>query len=254
MGSLMCVMSVARSAGGQAAVVPATGAIMVAASDSARGPIAGADIQVDGGRWRGVTDDRGLLRIETVPAGVHLVVARRLGVAPESLSTTVSPGQAAEVRFVLRSTALNLGAVDVRDERIIPARLQGFEERRAENRNGGQFMTRADIDRIMPRQPSDLVRRMQGMRIMDSLGVQLAVSTRGPKVQMIGNRPVPVQCVVRVGVDGSIKEPYFPMNTIVMSDVYGIEVYSGPSTMPPEFGGARRDAGCGLIMIWTRSR
>ena len=234
--------------------VPAAGAIIVAVADSVRAPIAGADIQVDGGRWRGVTDDGGRLRFESVPAGTHRVVARRLGLAPESLSTTVSPGQASEVRFLLRSTALNLGAVDVRDERIVPARLQGFEERLAAKRNGGQFMTRADIDRIMPQRPSDLVRRMQGMKIMDSLGVQLAVSTRGPKIQMIGNRPVPVQCVVRVGVDGSIKEPYFPMNTIVVGDVYGIEVYSGPSTLPPEFGGARQDAGCGLIMIWTRSR
>lgn len=251
MGSLICLLFGGLAAGGQAPPARSTGAIVVAATDSGSAPIAGADVQVDGGRWRGVTDDRGNLRFDTVPAGVHRVVARRLGLAPESLSTTVSPGQASEVRFRLRSTALNLGAVDVRDERIVPARLQGFEERLAAKRNGGQFMTRADIDRIMPQRPSDLIRRMQGMKIMDSLGVQLAVSTRGPKLRMMG---VPVQCVVRVGVDGSIKEPYFPMNTIVVGDVYGIEVYSGPSTLPPEFGGARQDAGCGLIMIWTRSR
>lgn len=230
---------------------PPPGAIVVAAVDSVSRPIAGADVQVDGGRWRGLTDDRGSVRFETVPAGMHRVVARRLGLAPESLSTTVAAGQAAEVRLLLRSIAMSLGAVDVRDERIVPARLQGFEGRLAAKRNGGQFMTRADIDRIMPQRPSDLVRRMQGMKIMDSLGVQLAVSTRGPKLGMMR---VPVQCVVRVGVDGSIKEPYFPMNTIVVGDVYGIEVYSGPSTLPPEFGGARQDAGCGLIMIWTRSR
>ena len=97
-GALICLLS-GGLVGGQAVPVPAAGAIIVAVADSVRAPIAGADIQVDGGRWRGVTDDGGRLRFESVPAGTHRVVARRLGLAPESLSTTVSPGQASEVRF-----------------------------------------------------------------------------------------------------------------------------------------------------------
>ena len=73
---------------------------------------------------------------------------------------------------------------------------------------------------------------------------------------MLGGRgpPTPVQCVVRVGVDGMLKEPYFPINSIPPHDIYGVEVYAGAASLPTEFSGARKDASCGLIMIWTRSR
>lgn len=133
-------------------------------------------------------------------------------------------------------------------------RLRGFEERRARRTGGAQFISRADIDRIMPAATTDLIRRMQGVRVVDSMGVSLAVSTRGPKMQMVNGRPVAVQCVIRVGVNGAVQEPYFPMNTIANGDIHGIEIYSGSGALPAEFGGARRDASCGLIMIWTRAR
>lgn len=226
------------------------GSITGVATDSARVPVDGADIQVDGGRWRATTDLDGRFRLEGIPDGRHVLVARRLGFAPESLSTTLA-GAPVAVSIVLHAVASELERVSVVDETVIPARLQGFEHRRG-RKGEGQFITRADIERRGPAVTSDLVRRLQGLRIVDSLGVSLAVSTRGPK--MMSGRPVPVQCVMRVGVDGFIKEPYFPMNTIIPTDIHGIEVYSGAASLPPEFGGARKDAGCGLVMIWTRSR
>lgn len=132
------------------------------------------------------------------------------------------------------------------------SRVAGFDRRAAQGGNG-QFITRADIERRRATATSDLVRRLQGLRIVDSLGVSLAVSTRGPKVQMIGGRPVPVQCVLSIGVNGSLQEPSFPMNSVAVADIHGIEAYVGSASLPPEFGGARRDASCGLIMIWTRA-
>lgn len=231
-----------------------TGTVAGIALDSARTALGGVEIQVDGGRWRAVTDDRGMFRVEGVSAGSHRLVGRRIGLAPDSVTMTVTEGHTSDVRLTLRPSATELGAVDVVDSRVVPARLQGFEERRARNRNGGHFMTRVDIERIMPSTTSDLLRRFQGVKVVDSMGVSLAVSARGPKMTMVSGRPVPVQCVVRIGVDGSLKEPYFAMNSIPQGDIHGIEVYAGAATIPPEFNGARRDASCGLIMIWTRSR
>jgi outer membrane receptor for ferrienterochelin and colicin len=212
----------------------------------------GVEVRAGGGRWRVVSDDSGRFRFTTVDAGSHIVVARRLGLAPESLSTVVRGGETSYLRIVLRPEAAPIGEVVSSDTRVLSARHQGFEQRLA-RKNGGYFITRPDIDKRSPQVTSDLIRRVPGVKLVDSLGVMLPMSTRGPKVVLINNRPVPVQCIIRVGVDGSLKEPYFSMDHIAQQDIYGIEVYAGAASLPPEFGGARKDAGCGLIMIWTRS-
>lgn len=219
--------------------------------DSAGAPLAGVEVLVGARGLRAISDDSGRFRFAIPEAGTHMVTARRMGLAPESLSTVLRAGDTSFVRITLRSQAAEIGGVAV-EGAAIPARLQGFEHRRA-RKNGAQFITRQDIDRSMPNSLSDLLRRAPGIKIIDSAGVMLAISSRGPKIVMVANRPIPVQCVVRIGVDGNLKEPYFPMNTIIQEAVYGIEVYPGASTIPLEFGGARKDAECGLIMIWTRT-
>jgi hypothetical protein len=233
---------------GQGAIPP--GAIAGRTVDSLGAPISGVEVQA--GRMTVTSDVGGQFRLEQIGAGRHLIVARRLGFSPESLLVTVDLQRVDTVRFVLHAVASTLDGVDIIGTSASSARLKGFESRRA-RKNGGQFVTREDIDRRMPLVASDILRRLQGLRVVDSMGVQLAVSTRGPKPDLRNPRPM-APCVLRIGVDGSLKEPYFPVNTVVVGDIHGIEVYSGPATMPPEFGGARRDAGCGLIMIWTRSR
>ena len=229
---------------------PPTGAIAGLTVDSAGAPIPGVEVRV--GSKTVTSDGVGRFQIDGIEPGSRGVLARRLGYAPDSLVVTVAPGLVDTVRFVLHAVASTLDGVDIVGTSEISARLRGFESRRA-RKNGGQFVTREDIDRRMPQVASDILRRLQGLRIVDSMGVQLAVSTRGPKPDLRNPRPL-APCVLRIGVDGILKEPYFPVNTVVVSDIHGVEVYSGPATMPPEFGGARRDAGCGLIMIWTRSR
>jgi hypothetical protein len=86
--------------------------------------------------------------------------------------------------------------------------------------------------------------------VMDSLGARLPVSSRGRK--MVDARPVP--CVMRVGVDGQVKEWGFSLDAVSPGEVHGIEVFSGPASIPAEFGGSRTDAFCGLVMIWLRAR
>ena len=138
-----------------------------------------------------------------------------------------------------------LPAVKVSDNAIPAARYEGFETRR-QRRSGGQFITREEIEKRDPRVTTDLLRRLQGVRILDSAGTLVAVSSRGPKLSYALVR----NCVLRVGVNGTVN-PVLSLNSIVPVDIYGIEVYSG-ATIPPEFGGGRRDIYCGVIMIWTR--
>ena len=243
----------AATAYGQAARPSATAVVLGVATDTAGGPLRGVEVLIAGDRWRAVTDDSGRFRFDGVEVGRHQVTARRIGLAPESLFAVIRSVDPEFLRIQMREGSSQLGEVLVNDSYLVPGRLQGFEYRRA-RRNNGQFVTREDIERTSPINPTDLIRRMQGVRIIDSMGVALAISTRGPKIQMVSGRPIPVQCVVRVGLDGTLREPYFPMNTIAMTDIYGIEVYAGAASLPTEFSGARKDAACGLIMIWTRSR
>jgi outer membrane receptor protein involved in Fe transport len=131
----------------------------------------------------------------------------------------------------------------------VPARLSGFEARRAAGRVSGQFITREDIEKINPLVTTDLLRRRQALKIVDSMGVAVAVSTRGPKPRLYGRQHM-LNCVMLVGLNGNVSQS-LTLNSVPPADIYGIEIHTG-ATMPPEFGGARPNTYCGLIMIWSR--
>lgn len=221
--------------------------------DSAGAPLRGVEIHAARPVSRAVSDDSGRFRLDGLESGAQRLSVRRLGLAPETLTTTVSDDATSFLRIILRDQQARPTEASVAGGAAIASRFEGFERRRS-RQNGGQFITRQDIERIQPTATSDMVRRMQGIRLVDSMGVVLAVSTRGPKMQMVAGRSIPVQCVVRIGIDGQVRESYFAMNTIPLQDIYGIEVYAGAASLPSEFSGARRDAACGLIMIWIRSQ
>lgn len=213
-------------------------------------PLAGVEIFAPGRRWRARSDERGQFRLTRVDPGKHVIVARKAGFSPESLSVTLDAGDATELHIVLRAIVAMLGEVVVRER--LPARLQGFEHRRTHS-NGGHFITQQEIERRSPLVTADLLRRVRGVKMLDSMGTTVPVSSRGPKLKSVGGRLIPVQCVLRVGVDGYVKDPTFAVNYVVPKDIYGIEVYAGPASIPAEFNSGRTDAFCGLIMIWTRS-
>jgi len=102
-----------------------------------------------------------------------------------------------------------------------------------------------------------MLRGIAGLRIADSSGATVAISSRGDKptrnARRLGFTMVP--CVMRVAVDGILMRAQFNIDQIVPRDVHGIEVFSGPARTPPELGGGlRTDDWCGLIAIWTRDR
>jgi hypothetical protein len=65
-------------------------------------------------------------------------------------------------------------------------------------------------------------------------------------------------CFMRIIVDGiemSTKpgdSKYNLRNLPAPSEIHGIEVFSGPATVPVEFGGVGSGKWCGLIAIWTK--
>ena len=58
----------------------------------------------------------------------------------------------------------------------------------------------------------------------------------------------------RILVDGVPKEWGYDLNLLDPKEVYGVEVYAGPSTIPAQYQSMGRDGFCGVILMWTRPR
>jgi hypothetical protein len=110
-----------------------------------------------------------------------------------------------------------------------------------------KFITRDIIEAQRPLVTLELFRSIPSIEIVNIGGTRVPSSKRGVKM---GSAPCPLQ----IGVDGSLKAEGFDPNAIAVSEIYGIEVYPGPATVPREFASIRRESGCGLVMIWTRRR
>lgn len=243
----------ANTLAAQGRQLSADGQIRGVVRDSGGGPIANVEIVARTTRGRVLTNERGQFWIGGVGTGEHILVVRRIGFAVESLSVPLGVADTADVDVFLQPAPLELRGMDVYAPVAVAARLQGFEHRRSA-KNGGQFITREQIERRGSFTTADLLRGVAGIKILDSMGVTIATSSRGAKLNLLSSKIVSA-CVVRVGVDGQLKDPSFSINYITPSDIHGIEVYAGAATMPPEFNSsAGRNAQCGMVMIWTRSR
>jgi hypothetical protein len=237
---------------------PATGALTIQVIDPAAAPVAAAEVLLrgEGGRTLATrTDSAGFATFGEVAEGLWLLTVRRLGVRPVTASLRVAAGSNS---YTVRTDpqVLTLLGVRVVGGRSYSARLGDFEQRRLSGVPSAT-VTRDRIERDRPLTLSRLLRGMSGLRIGDSLGSVVAISTRGDKpTRMTNGRPgfATVHCVMRVSVDGVILPALTSLDDIVPSDVHGIEVYFGPARMPPELAGLRTDNWCGLIAVWTRDR
>lgn len=221
-------------------------------TDSALAPLNGAAVTILQTTLRVETGESGRFRIVRIPAGSYLLTVRHLGFAPVASVVTVEPDDTLRLSFMLQPSIPVLDAAVARaDQRA--SRLDGFDERRR-HELGGRYITRAEIDAQSPVQTSDLMRRIMGLHMEDSLGVLVPVSSRGLKIvhDPTGGLAT-AQCVMRIAVNGFLREPDFAMNSIPPTDIDGIEIYPGPADVPPEYNGANADSFCGLIIIWTRS-
>lgn len=147
----------------------------------------------------------------------------------------------------LASIAERLAEVTVRERAPAVARLAAVDQRIA-NGTPSAAVTRADIEKRNPIALSRMLRGIPGLRLADSSGATVAISTRGNK--MVRLQPVP--CVMRISIDGIVLSASADIDQTPPVNVHAIEVYFGGARIPPEFGGIRTDAWCGLISIWTR--
>lgn len=202
--------------------------------------IRGADARVESGE-----DGRyALLKVPRAPGDTIWLRARRIGYRADSVplaaAMAADPTTDANVPIVLERIAVTLQPLRVTSRRVLVGPMAGFERRRTSG--NGRFFTAAEIDRKNPSRLTDLLRFVPGMRLS-------AARTAPTTVRMRGAR-----CAPLVWLDGQpLGGMEFDLDGVNPRSVEGIEVYSGPASVPIEF---QRDrfgsSSCGTIVLWTR--
>jgi len=219
--------------------------------DSAGAPVPNADVVLAAGTRTTAVDVNGRFQFSGVPAGYHTVMARAIGYGFTSARVQVPPDDTGQVEIRMRARARWLSPIEVTVS-AEAALLPDFARRR---RAGfGYFVSRAEIEAANPITLSQYLRRIPVIRIRESLGLAQAVSSRGPRTELVDGAVMAVPCVMRIALDGQLQPEEVGLNIVAPGEIGGIEIYPGPSTIPAEFAAWSNEIGCGLIVVWTRRR
>lgn len=216
-------------------------------SDTNLAPLHAAFVSIVGTRIRVGTGPNGRFRITDIPEGQYLLVVRRVGYHPASstiqiaahdtlrLSYTLEPAPATELQPVVVTAAVQ------------SKRMHDFDARR---RFGvGIFLTDSAIDAHHSVFSTELFRGIPQINVSpDNSGAvtqYYALSARE------GANPTLGACPMSVLLDQVPLPTPFNLDLLPPPrDLAGIEIYPGPSTTPPQFGGFNK--GCGVILVWTK--
>lgn len=219
--------------------------------------IASATIVFLGDGRAATSDSGGAFRFDKLPSGILRFLVRAKGYPSVGLVLAFANGEVMDRRVEMDSSAaaaavsgaastqagkpregaqtLPLVAVDAKAS--LGPRFANFERR--QKTGAGQYMVRADIERGGYSSLQDIVRGMRGVSIDCGGGA-------GCFIRMVR---APMRCLPEYIVDDNVDNVFGP--TIPVRDIEALEVYTGPSDVPGEYAG--RNAGCGVVVIWTRS-
>jgi hypothetical protein len=209
---------------------------------SARG-IAGAKLTLVGTTSIAAADSAGRYAFVGIPTGHLNFFVRAIGYRPAQAALDVAAGEDLRLDVSLDSIAADPSAQILPTVAVTTAaglvehRLADFERRRRTGR--GQYLTEDEIRRSGAANIADATRGMRGVSVHCGGG-------GGCRVQMIR---APMNCLPEYVIDGQVDNVFGPVTPI--RDIAGLEVYTGPSDVPGEFAGT--NAGCGVIVVWTRS-
>lgn len=204
-------------------------------------PLAGAQVRL-GTDTAGppiTSDSGGFFTLPALPRGIVDIQIRMLGFEERLFHVFMPDSGELYRQFALDFNGFMLPeiVVQARAERLQPRYIE-FERRRA--RKLGAFFRWDDIKKASYNSVGDALRTVRGVRIQcDQARYECnAVMSRSPN------------CLPTWYIDG-IEVHSFHENTPIR-DIYGIEVYRGTGEIPAEYAGS--NAGCGVIVMWTKSR
>jgi hypothetical protein len=214
-----------------------------------KAPIVGAEVTVTGQASQSISDSLGKFSLRDVKTGIAFVVTRAVGYRPDTVRVEIYPDESVSRDVMLQPSSTTLGPVVVREEPVslLSAKLRDFEERRR-TAVGGRFLDSTVIRKWEARRTGDLLSTIPGLvtRQSGSAFVMAGRVTVSPFTQ-------PQRCFLDIYLDGdplAIANTAFDVNTISLTRVVAIEVYSGTVTRPAPYD--KSVSGCGVLLIWTK--
>jgi Carboxypeptidase regulatory-like domain/TonB-dependent Receptor Plug Domain len=202
----------------------------------------------------------GAFRIDSLPAGPHLIRFRRIGIMPTTVSVVVEPDATISVDAVVEPFPITLSRVTVQ---AVSGELVHLPPGVADRmRTGiGTYLTAAQIESFHPRTTADIFRHVAGVSVETFARTPVVRSGRG--VQTINGNACTTGMVVVV--DGAIMSSTLsssspgtsPSNTAAATggfdsvsprDIAAIEIYKDGAETPASLS----DSECGVVYIWTR--
>lgn len=259
---IMLALALLAVPGSVVAQEAAEGRLRVVVTDSAtREPLARARVALLGGGG-GVTGDDGRLGLEGVAPGARVVEVSHLGYTGRRVLVRVAARQTAVMQVALAVAPVALPGIEATGVRALRTRLLLSFYARAST-GTGQYITRDQIERLNPREVSDLFKMVPGMVVQSAYtGDRLrmeggsvsggATEGRGRNSRVAG-RARDAECPVLYFLDGT---PLEVQDGVIDAEVdpvevEGIEIYRRGTAAPPQF---RRGDNCGVILIWKRER
>lgn len=198
-----------------------------------------------------ISDSLGRFALAAPRAGKYELRAARIGYTETLIPRLDLLGsETVEIEITMAVDAVPLAPLRVVARGRTPSsrlRTVGFYDR--EEHGVGTFLTRYEIEKKGGTLLSDVLRSVNGVRLMraDRTGRTWDVRLRNPR------------CPPSVYIDGAVvrtagpaRPAELPLDDLALAiDVDGIEIYNGPSETPPQF---NREAQCGVIVLWTRVR
>jgi hypothetical protein len=130
--------------------------------------------------------------------------------------------------------------------------LSGFDDRKQHGL--GAYVTEDDIKQHNYNDMAQIFRTVAGIKVdCPVVKTKLQGVPCRPLVQMLGiSNMNNVHCTPTFFVDGAqFPSGYSDLNaSIPVASIKGIEVYSNPGSIPPQFD-LESSTGCGSIVIWT---
>jgi hypothetical protein len=240
---------------------PATGMIDGIVTDTNLVALGTADVSIVSTAIRVATGANGRFRITAVPAGQYLLTVRKFGYHPMVKIVDVAAADTLRLSIFLNPAPAALDKVVVTGKSQ-SLRMAGFDKRRETEQ--GQFLTEEAIARRNTPSATELLRAFTSIdvKMYPGAGGQMqyfAMSRRSGltdeyklPTRRKGQQEETVQgCPMQVYIDGVPMPTPFSLDLLPSPrNLAGIELYSGPATTPPQFGGA--DRRCGVILVWTK--
>jgi hypothetical protein len=279
-------MSLVASAAGAQRLVVFTGTVL----DSAKKPLANAEVSIAGMNLSKTTNDRGVFRMETVTPGIHQITVRKIGFAQLDTAMNFPDDQEVVWRVTMTEKVVTLDSVIVREPR--EPWVDEFESNR--KRGFGQFMGSAELAKFEGVPLPTTLRSLRGAEIIrTNTSSSYILSKRGNITGCPPPPPTPTQrqafqaqealdeclrrerlyyvpdgaerqfgvkrgCYPQVWVDNQLMNPGRPTMPFDLAtftatrEIAAIEWFESESQTPPRYGNG--SARCGVLILHVKKK